>query len=367
MSCYNFKIRLRGLCNLIFFVFHFYACSEKSSEIQIRWTGDRATGLLIPEGVVKNPSGNSEQHITVHLIASPGSVSMLGNFRKQNGDIIFEPLVPFTRGLSYEVRADGNPVGEIEIPAADAADAPQLVNIYPTQDTVPENLLKIYLQFSNPMREGVSANHVILLRNDADTIKGAFLDLQPELWNEDRTLLTLWLDPGRIKRDLIPNKTLGTPLQQGSHYTFIVDGSWQDTQGSTLPGPYHKLFFVLHRDSLSPDPRQWNVYTPAAGTSEELDINLGSALDYSLLNTTLRIENERHEFIAGQWGTGDEEKNILFLPEKSWERGKYTLLIQTRLEDLAGNNINRLFEVDVRTETKSKTTADVVTISFEIN
>ena len=42
---------------------------------------------------------------------------------------------------------------------------------------------------------------------------GTFLDLQPELWNAEGTVLTLWLDPGRIKRDLIPNKELGIPLK----------------------------------------------------------------------------------------------------------------------------------------------------------
>ena len=81
--------------------------------------------------------------------------------------------------------------------------------IYPTQDTVPENLLKIYLQFSKPMREGQALRHIELLKNNRDTLPGVFLDLQPELWNVDRTTLTVWLDPGRIKRDLQPNGPIG--------------------------------------------------------------------------------------------------------------------------------------------------------------
>ena len=60
--------------------------------------------------------------------------------------------------------------------------------------------------FSQPMQEGVSAEHICLVKGEKDTLKNVFLDLQPELWNHDRTMLTLWLDPGRIKRDLQPNR-----------------------------------------------------------------------------------------------------------------------------------------------------------------
>ena len=37
-------------------------------------------------------------------------------------------------------------------------------------------------------------------------MKSIFLELENELWNPEHTQLTLWLDPGRIKRDLIPNQ-----------------------------------------------------------------------------------------------------------------------------------------------------------------
>ena len=55
------------------------------------------------------------------------------------------------------------------------------------------------------MEEGRSTRYVVLVKEGVDTLKGTFLDLQPELWNDDATELTLWLDPGRIKLDLIPN------------------------------------------------------------------------------------------------------------------------------------------------------------------
>ena len=36
-----------------------------------------------------------------------------------------------------------------------------------------------------------------------------------------------------------------------------------------------------------------------------------------------------------------------FVPEKPWAAGRYSLVIDTTLEDLAGNSIGRPFEVDL--------------------
>ena len=66
------------------------------------------------------------------------------------------------------------------------------------------------------MQEGQALENITVIKNGKDTIPSIFLDLQPELWNKERTILTLWLDPGRIKRDLQPNKKLGLPLELGA-------------------------------------------------------------------------------------------------------------------------------------------------------
>jgi hypothetical protein len=42
-----------------------------------------------------------------------------------------------------------------------------------------------------------------------------------------------------------------------------------------------------------------------------------------------------------------EEKQLNFIPNKPWSPGQYNLQVEARLEDLAGNNLNRLFDRDV--------------------
>jgi len=39
-----------------------------------------------------------------------------------------------------------------------------------------------------------------------------------------------------------------------------------------------------------------------------------------------------------------------FVPSNTWETGEYTILIDTRIEDLAGNTLNYLFDVDIQQE-----------------
>ena len=341
-------IRLYIQYNLIFFVASWLtAChSPDNTGITIRWDDKRAVGLSIPRQLTASITADSVPQLLSVRLANK-ETAILGDIKQTGDDIVFEPLVPFTRGLRYTVWLRNKALGTITIPALASDDKPVLLGIYPSQDSVPENLLKVYLQFSRPMREGQSQKYVTLLKNKTDTLTGVFLDLQPELWNPDRTLLTLWLDPGRIKRDLQPNKRLGTPLQLNNQYQLLVSAAWPDAQGATLGQAMTKSFLTVPRDSLSPVPASWAIRAPKSGGMELLEVAFGEALDYSLLTATLTIVDEQGRSVSGKWQPGEEEKSGLFKPDKPWQAGPYRLHVESRLEDLAGNNLNRLFDRDI--------------------
>ena len=52
------------------------------------------------------------------------------------------------------------------------------------------------------------------------------------------------------------------------------------------------------------------------------------------------------ELIEGKILPKEEEKSFLFYPDKPWTSGNYYLITDSRLEDLAGNNLNKLFDRD---------------------
>lgn len=355
--------------NLIFFsLLLLYGCGKKkSNEIKILWTNQQATGISISKTLLERNEDTPEKRITVRLANEVSPTAMLGNCRVADSEIIFEPLIPFTPGLHYEVLIDNILVKEITIALLDSVVAPVLVAIYPKQDTLPENLLKIYLQFSKPMREGESSSYISLLRNDRDTLSDVFLNLQPELWNEDRTMLTVWLDPGRIKRGLQPNLKLGAPLKIGERYTLAISDRWKDIEGAQLATPYYKKFFTAWRDSLSPDPRTWTIHVPTSHTRNILSIDLKSSLDYSLLNNTLHIVDEKGKSVLGRWQIVNEEKEASFKPDEPWMNGSFQLQVESRLEDLAGNNLNRPFDMDVKANAKLLPERKVISIPFRVS
>lgn len=347
MSSKNFRKGLDFQFSPIFcFLILIFSCSQKTrTDISILWENDRAIGISIPVDML-DESFVYEDHLTVSLPGKDEKTSILGEFTSEADHLIFKPLIPFTQGLRYEIFESDHKIAEFTIPYSQE-DPPSLLQIYPTLDTVPENLLKLFLKFSKPMRSGKSIEYLTLIRGENDTLSSVFLDLQPELWNEDQTLLTVWLDPGRIKRDLIPNLEMGAPLDEFQQYNLIISDKWKDQNGINLSNSVVKSFYVTSRDSISPKPQNWEITKLKPETGDLLQIDFLEELDYSLLGEVFELKDDLGNKVEGKWQIGEHEKSIEFLPEKAWKKGSYQLQIENRLEDLAGNNINRLFETDI--------------------
>ena len=347
------KIRLGSLLSLIFFVLFFpSACrTDKKEGISIEWKNNQAIGIAVPVSLLEKKDSIEQ---LLHVRVENNESDMLGNYKVANEAISFQPLVPLSRGLSYEIFYRNKLIGKINVPPADVANAPKLVAVYPSTDTVPENLLKMYFQFSVPMREGEALKHIFLLDEHKDTLPGTFLDLQPELWNKERTVLTLWLDPGRIKRDLIPNEKMGNPLQRGRHYTLVVSQQWKDVQGLLLQNSFQRGLFVRERDDTLPQPQLWQLQLPAASTTMPLVIDLPEPLDYFLLKETISIRDEKNNTVPGTIRIKNKERSFDFIPSQAWKAGLYKLQVASYLEDLAGNNLVRPFDRDITKQKEKK-------------
>ncbi len=360
-------VRLAFIPGLTFFVCLFACRKERRKEpIGIQWKNGQATAIIVPTAFTETiPDDSVSSLVTINIADQQNPVAIFGSFEPKDNGLLFTPMIPFTRGMRYEVRVHGTYAGGFEIPENPTGNAPRVTAIYPSADTLPENLLKIYLHFDQPMREGLSGKYVKLIKNQRDTIEGAFLDLQPELWNPGRTVLTLWLDPGRIKRDLQPNKRLGAPMQPGTHYQVIVSQAWTDVHGKKLAKPYQKAFVTIAKDSQSPQPWQWNLVTPTQATEQPLTIDFKESLDHSLLREVFTIQDSNGAKISGRWEIGQFEKQCSFIPAKEWRTGSYKLLIEPRLEDLAGNNLVRPFDRDISKKSEA-VTGEIALLHFNI-
>ncbi len=334
---------------LSFCIFCLLSCqkSDRTLSVSLLTKDGKAIGVSIRD------SGLTEREVInqlkIQLIKAGDRASVLGEFKIDGDEIIFEPLVPFTEGLEYAIMLGDSAVGEIRVPAGNYSPS-ELLSIYPTQDTLPENLLKLYFEFSQPMVEGRSLDHITLIRSDGDTMKGTFLDLQPELWNAEGTVLTLWLDPGRIKRDLIPNRQLGAPLAPKEKYSLSVSKQWRTKTGVSLLKDYQKNFITTIRDDISPALTNWKIIAPAAEASDPLEVNLTESLDYFLLKESFAVLRQNGDVVAGEIEINGEETILTFRPKIPWKAARYNIVVESKLEDLAGNNLNRPFDRDTGRE-----------------
>jgi hypothetical protein len=326
--------------------------NERKDVITI-YRDSKATEIEIAKDLFKDlPEDDILKHLSIHLKGS--GVSVLGEISINKDRVVFTPVIPFTPGLTYEVKLKTDLITSVTIPGAELSIPTEFISFYPSGDTVPENLLKIYLEFSKPMQEGHALENLLVIRNGKDTIHDVFLDLQPELWNEDRTLLTLWLDPGRIKRDLQPNKRMGKPLEERSEYRLVVNKDWQDANGIKLGRSYEKNYVVGPRDGTSPDPASWKIQSPRSDTTSALRIDLREYLDHVLLENAIRILDPSGHMIDGILLVYNHGSSLYFNQVRPWKAGSYTIEIEARLEDLAGNNLNRLFDRDITNKNNSQ-------------
>jgi Bacterial Ig-like domain len=309
--------------------------------------------------------------------ASTVPLPLLGSYRLMNKKLVFLPRYPPQHGLQYQAvfnlatlpehRADEKPVtAHFTLARKHAAADTVVAHVYPSTDKLPENQLKFYLHFSAPMSRGEAYRHVHLLDESGKEVELPFLELDEELWDPAGKRFTLFFDPGRIKRGLKPREEVGPALVEGKNYTFVVDRDWPDAQGAPLKESFRKSFHVLPPDDVPIDPKTWKVSAPAAGTNTALDVAFSEPLDQAMLERALWVTDTKGSKIAGTVTIGSEERSWQFKPRQAWQAGRYELVVDTTLEDLAGNRVGRPFEIDVLHPTQTKIESELVKLSFRV-
>ena len=225
-----------------------------------------------------------------------------------------------------------------------ACPAAEGVDIYPTAKVLPENLLRVYVYYPRYISSGAGLQHVRLLKSDGVTLAGVFLTNREDLWSPDRRRLTLLLDPGRVKTGLIANENLGRALIAGESYMLDVSGFALDTAGCPLGIDTQHSFAVENADTDPPDPARWTIVTPRAHSADTLRVDLGSAHDHLSMAFRLRVLAKEGNTVPGAIALGPEEEFWEFTPRAAWMAARYTLVVDERLEDLAGNRPGRLFD-----------------------
>ena len=335
-----------------------FGCGENKESITpvLEYENSKAVGVSF------RLDGEVEQLGVYRL--NTGTVPILGNFSQKGEFTLFTPVIPFDNGGKFGISHKGKQIATFKVETGTNDKAPEILAIYPKKDTVPLNLLKLYVVFSEPMQYVGNALDFITVFDETERIEvHPFLDIETELWNKEHSRLTLWFDPGRIKTDLIPNKEKGLPLKRDHRYRINVTKDWKSATGVPLVQSYSKTIHVTGKDVEQPDPRQWKIFPPEKNTKKPLKITFNEVLDPILALESIALFSG-DTVLSGNLKLADTHDGVLFNPSNPWQAGDYHISIHPVLEDLAGNNLENLFDSDVR---DSNTEKDMVsTLKFSI-
>jgi hypothetical protein len=288
--------------------------------------------------------------------------AVAGKYAVVDHALRFTPMFPFDEGRQYDVVLDagrlpavpGNTPWRAQTlaavvgrPAVVRSPSTVVTHIYPSGDIVPANQLRMYLHFSAPMDWRSGYDFVMLLDDRGQEVADAFLPLDADFWNDDRTRYTVFFDPGRVKRGILPNKQMGRALEAGRRYTLLVKREWRDGHGLPLKEEFRHEFRASPAIERPLSMAAWRVTRPKAGTREPVAVTFPDALDYGLLRRALGIAKAGVSgMVSGEAVTESGETRWLFTPRDDWAAGNYELVAFAFLEDLAGNRVGRAFEVD---------------------
>ena len=185
---------------------------------------------------------------------------------------------------------------------------------------------------------------------DGQTVSGAFLQLEEELWDPTRRRLTVLFDPGRVKRGLRTNLRTRRATEERPCLPLVVDAGWLDGEGAPLGAPFERRLRVGDADRRSPDPARWRIDPIRAGSQAPVVVAFDEPLDRALVGQSLMVVDENGGRIDGMVTVPDSAREWRFTPAHPWRPGSYRLRVSTDLEDVAGNSLRRVFDTDLRVD-----------------
>jgi hypothetical protein len=326
--------------------------------------------------VIKNLRciSNKDCNISVYfgkVTKTTNQPKIIGEFTTLRTKITFKSKYGFSSGTTYTVLLRSKKQVHrfvINTPKINSKPTTYVKNVYPTSDRLPMNLLKFYIEFSAPMRTGNAFEHIHLYKIPEGKLESeAFLVTAEELWNPDKTRVTIFFDPGRIKRGVQPNLQLGLPLVEGNKYQLVIDKEWLDINDVILTKEFKKIFDVVAVDRDSPSQENWKIDFPITKNKSPIKIDFNETIDYGLLHSAIVIVDETNSHIEGEIVLSDKESKWQFIPRKKWLKGNYKMIINAWLEDVSGNNLNRKFDVNLNSENDAPKNIKEIQIPFRIN
>jgi hypothetical protein len=305
--------------------------------------------------------------LVVRASDDPSAPSIMGDYNESGGVITFTPR--FAPSPGVPLYASFRPANAAEIARtfgaetkATAATA-RVAHLYPSADAWPANTLKMYLEFSAPMSTSGAYSHIRVLDDQSRPIEQPFVEIEPELWDPSGRRLTILFDPGRIKRGLVDNEASGPPLAPGRTITIEVDRALRDSNGAPLAEKFSRAIRVAEAVRQPVDVKTWRIDSPTS-SSGDLVLTFPRPLDHALALRAISIARGGSP-IAGKAALENDETRFRFTPASPWSPGRHVVRVDGVIEDLAGNRLGKVFDVDTSDPTQQASATPFAEIEFD--
>ena len=114
--------------------------------------------------------------------------------------------------------------------------------------------------------------------------------------------------------------------------------------GKHLAKKFTKVFIAKKEDTIAPSINDWIINSPHANTLQPFTVSFKESIDHISASTYLVITDGKGEKIKGNIVLKMNESIWEFTPLIRWRKGTYKLYINDRLEDIAANNLNGIFD-----------------------
>jgi hypothetical protein len=299
-----------------------------------------------------------------------------GDREVAGGTVRFIPDFPFEPGVRFRAILDlgalGEPglaevlIHEFSFPKAVSANEPEVSQVFPSSDVLPENLLRFHVRFSRPMRRGRAGANIAVLGPGGSPAPDVLYRAPVELWNTSMTCLTILLDPGRLKRGVGPNRMLGPPLKVAERYMLAVGPGMIDVNGRPLRQRFAKAFTVCEAVRAPVAVEDWMIVPPMADSREPLELTFPMPLDWAGLWHGIAVVSEGGEQISGRVAIDHDETRWCFTPDTAWRAGFHSIRISPHLEDACGNTPYGAFDGPFRSVEQVALETAVHSVPFEV-
>jgi hypothetical protein len=213
-----------------------------------------------------------------------------------------------------------------------------LIRISPEAKVLPANTLRFYIHFSKPGEAHFDRDQLWLQNGEGQVVPDPFLVLSQELWSVDGRRLTVFMEPGRIKRGIGTDPSHEPALVVGRTYSLVVTANGQTARHS---------FRVSDPVLEAIDETGWRIVSPNVGSLDPVVVHFDRVMDAALCEDEIRILTPFGEVVQTRVSLAPDGSAIHLIPSHPWIAGEHSLVVSDRFEDVCGNRLGEAMDHDL--------------------